>query len=124
MRVQPRLWLFSLAVFISCSSRSVHHSAQKTDPHAGIHRGMNYIDVLKQIGFPTKMDDLGTITDSLGFQTHTIEYIYGDNIIITMVNDTVASIDTNAQQTMQRIQHIMDSAKAAQPQQPFSISPN
>lgn len=124
MKVPPRSWLFSLAVLISCSSGSVHHSAKQTNPFTGIHRGMSYIDVLKEIGFPTEMNDLGMITDSLGFQTHTIDYVYGDNIIITIVNDTVASIDTNARQTMQRIQHIMDSAKAAQPQQPFSISPN
>lgn len=116
------LVIIAAILFNSCSSHS-SQQAKKPDPLSGIHRGMSYIDVLKQLGFPTKMNDLGTITDSLGFQTHTIEYIYGSNILITMVNDTVAAIDSNAQQTMQRIQHIMDSAKAVQPAQPFSISP-
>src|SRR5450432_3681293 len=80
-----RIILFAVVavVFNSCLSSSSNHSTQKSTAFSGIHRGMNYLEVLKQIGFPSKMDDLGTITDSLGFQTHTIQYIYGTNIIIT-----------------------------------------
>lgn len=74
---------------------------------------MTYIEVLEVAGIPGKKIDVGIVTDEFGLQTKTEEWYYGDNQLIVIVNDTVNAIDLDVKSTYQRIQHIIDSARAA-----------
>ncbi len=74
---------------------------------------MNYIEVLETAGIPDKKIFVGTVTDETGLQTKTEEWYYGENQLIVIVNDTVNAIDTDISSTYRKIQHIIDSARAA-----------
>lgn len=74
---------------------------------------MNYIDVVEIAGLPDEKINLGVATDEFGLQTKTEEWHYGENELIIIVNDTVNAVDTNVKSTYQKIQHIIDSARAA-----------
>jgi hypothetical protein len=75
--------------------------------------GMRSTDVLNLIGFPDEKIDLGNVYDQYSNQTHTEEWYYGSNQLIVIVNDTVNSIDPDVKKTNNRIQYIIDSARAA-----------
>ncbi|MEO6169049.1 MAG: hypothetical protein ABIO46_10265 [Chitinophagales bacterium] len=75
--------------------------------------GMTFIEVLEVAGIPDEKINVGVTTDPFGLQTKTEEWHYGENQLIIIVNDTVNGIDLDVQRTYQKIQHIIDSAKAA-----------
>ena len=75
---------------------------------------MSYIDVMNLAGAPDTIIHLGAYEDTFHNQTKTDEWHYGNNQIVVIVNDTVNAIDLNANETQQRIQHIIDSARAVE----------
>ena len=74
---------------------------------------MSFTDVLDSVGFPDKKINVGTVTDEFGHQTKTEEWHYGDNQMVVIINDTVNAVDLDIRSTYNKIQHIIDSAKAA-----------
>ena len=75
---------------------------------------MTFVDVMKLAGAPDTIIHLGIVEDTFRNQTKTDEWQYGENQIVVIVNDTVNAIDLHAMETQRRIQHIMDSARAAE----------
>jgi len=65
-------------------------------------------------GAPDTIIHRGIVEDTFYNQTKTDEWQYGENQIVVIVNDTVNAIDLHAIETQQRIQHIMDSARAVE----------
>ena len=70
--------------------------------------------LLKIAGAPDTIIRRGIVYDQFSNQTKTDEWYYGNNQIVLIVNDTVNAIDLNAEATRQKIQHIIDSARAAE----------
>ena len=70
--------------------------------------------VLQLIGAPDTIVRRGIVFDQFSNQTKTDEWYYGNNQVVLIVNDTVNAIDLNAEATRQNIQHIIDSARAAE----------
>ncbi|MBK9732111.1 MAG: hypothetical protein IPO83_12645 [Chitinophagaceae bacterium] len=101
-------FIFSIS---SCKNSSTDNSTQSK--LANIKPGMSYLDVVEIAGIPDQKINVGVTTDEYGLQTKTEEWHYGDNQLIVIVNDTVSSIDLDLKSTYQRIQHIIDSARAA-----------
>ncbi len=89
-----------------------------------IKTGMTFMEVANSIGTPDTIIHLGVMLDEFGSQIKTDEWWYGKNIVIVMVNDTVNAIDPDAIATEQRIQHIIDSAKAADGNNSIMIQPS
>ena len=75
---------------------------------------MTFVDVMKLAGAPDTIIHRGIVEDTFHNQTKTDEWLYGENQLVVIVNDTVNTIDLNAVETRQRIQHIMDSASAVE----------
>jgi len=75
---------------------------------------MTFVDVIKFAGAPDTIIHRGIVEDTFHNQTKTDEWQYSENQIVVIVNDTVNAIDLHAIETQQRIQHIMDSARAAE----------
>lgn len=82
------------------------------------------MDVANTIGTPDTIIRVGVMLDEFGSQIKTDEWWYGKNIVIVMVNDTVNAIDPDAIATDKRIQHIIDSAKAADGNNNIFIQPS
>jgi hypothetical protein len=80
----------------------------------GISINMSKKDLIERIGEPDSIVDLGRVTDENQYTQHLETYFYGPNQSVTLINDTVRSLDYNIKQTEARIQHRIDSAKAAQ----------
>jgi hypothetical protein len=95
----------------SCYNSSTEKSNQELLKK--IKTGMNYVEVATLIGTPDTIIHVGVMLDEFGSQIKTDEWWYGKNIVLVMVNDTVNAIDPDAIGTEKRIQHIIDSAKAA-----------
>jgi len=75
---------------------------------------MKFTDVLSIVGAPDTIVHLGVVMDTFSNQTKTDEWYYGPDQLIVIVNDTVNAVDLHARETQARIQHIMDSARAAE----------
>ncbi|MEP7127275.1 MAG: hypothetical protein ABI729_00350 [Chitinophagales bacterium] len=104
-------FFFSIFFISSCNNSSKDTSTQ--NKLTSIKPGMSYIDVVEIAGIPDQKINVGVTTDEFGLQTKTEEWHYGDNQLIVIVNDTVSSIDLDLKSTYHRIQHIIDSARAA-----------
>lgn len=102
-----------MALFCFSCSNSGNKSGSAPSSLSKVKIGMNYIEVLETAGIPDKKVFVGTITDETGLQTKTEEWYYGENQLIVIVNDTVNAIDTDISSTYRKIQHIIDSARAA-----------
>ncbi len=75
---------------------------------------MTFIDVMKIAGAPDTIIHLGIVEDTFHNQTKMNEWYYGQNQVVLIVNDTVNSIDYDVRSTEERIQHIIDSARAVE----------
>jgi hypothetical protein len=64
-------------------------------------------------GQPTVREDLGMAVDENNDTTHYVKWHYGGNESVTFLNGKVNDVDTDVKATNERLQHIMDSAKAA-----------
>ena len=106
------LMSFFLIGFSSCHSYSSGHVELQHDL-SKIRTGMSFVEVLQVAGAPDTIYHVGVYLDSMFNQTKTDEWHYGNNQIVVIVNDTVNAIDLNAEATQRRIQHIIDSARAA-----------
>lgn len=102
-----------MAQFCFSCSNSGNKSGSAPSSLSKVKIGMNYIEVLETAGIPDKKVFVGTVTDETGLQTKTEEWYYGENQLIVIVNDTVNAIDTDISSTYRKIQHIIDSARAA-----------
>lgn len=102
-----------MALFCFSCSNSGNKSGSVPSSFSKVKIGMNYIEVLETAGIPDKKVFVGTVTDETGLQTKTEEWYYGENQLIVIVNDTVNAIDTDISSTYRKIQHIIDSARAA-----------
>ncbi len=106
------LALFCASMYSACQGG--HDKAQGTTSRlASIQIGMNYVEVLQQIGFPDTIIHVGITLDEWGSQTKIDEWWYGPDEVIVLINDTVHSIDRNPRATYDKIWRIIDSAKAA-----------
>ena len=103
---------FLSGVVTSCSFFSKKPPQSSLLSHARI--GMNFLDVMKEVGIPDTIIHIGVVQDQYGSQTKTDEWWYGNNAVIVMVNDTVNAIDSNALATQEKILRIIDSAKAVE----------
>ena len=74
---------------------------------------MTFTEVLEVAGFPTEKVNVGSVTDEFGHETKTEEWHYGDNQMVVLENGVVSGVDLDIRSTYQKIQHIIDSAKAA-----------
>ncbi len=63
-------------------------------------------------GISYKVEDLGKAETENGDTTHLIEWLYGNNQSIMFTNGKVSGVELDIKATQERIQHIMDSAKA------------
>ena len=79
--------------------------------------GMTYPEVLDAAGAPDTIIHLGVVMDTFSNQTKTDQWYYSPDELIIMVNDTVNAIDLHARETQLRIQHMIDSARAAESNQ-------
>lgn len=115
MNVAIRTIYFSVALAQFCFScnNTGNKSGSLPSSLSKVKIGMNYIEVIETAGIPDKKVFVGTVTDETGLQTKTEEWYYGENQLIVMVNDTVNAIDTDIRSTYRKIQHIIDSARAA-----------
>jgi len=106
---------FCLVVF---SSLLACHSSPKNENATSLFEkvkvGMKFTDVLSIVGAPDTIVHLGVVMDTFSNQTKTDEWYYGPDQLIVIVNDTVNAVDLHARETQARIQHIMDSARAAE----------
>ena len=104
-------------LLISClvgSCRLADPDAKEQPPgFDDIRTGMSYLEVAEAAGIPDRKVNVGTVTDEYGLETKTEEWYYGDNCLVVIVNDTVQAIDTDLQGTYNKIQRIIDSARAA-----------
>ncbi len=109
---------FGLIVCLIVFQCSCHSASKKNHESAadlsGIKIGMSFVDVMNIAGAPDTIIHWGFVEDTFHNQTRTNEWHYGNNQIVVMVNDTVSSIDLNAEATRLQIQHIIDSARAAE----------
>ena len=64
-------------------------------------------------GQPTLREDMGMAVDENNDTTHYVIWRYGDNESVTFLNGKVNDVDTDVKATRDRLQHIMDSARAA-----------
>lgn len=114
LKITPRTFYgFLLSCLLLSCGNAGKQPATTTSRLAGVKTGMSFIDVIEIAGFPDQKINVGTTTDAYGLETKTEEWHYGDNELVVIVNDTVVSIDHDLQATYRRIQHIIDSAKAA-----------
>jgi hypothetical protein len=115
MNCSIRIIFFSVAMALFCFSCNNNGNKSESAPASlsKVKIGMNYIEVLETAGIPDKKIFVGTVTDETGLQTKTEEWYYGENQLIVIVNDTVNAIDTDISSTYRKIQHIIDSARAA-----------
>ncbi len=74
---------------------------------------MSKDQLIQQAGKPDTIVDLGRVTDEHDYTQHLELYFYGSNQSVTLINDTVDALDFNIRKTETRIQHKIDSAKAA-----------
>jgi hypothetical protein len=112
IRAKSFVSVFLLLSFCSCHQTTTKNSTPSHDL-SKVKVGMSFTEVLEFAGFPDEKVDVGTVTDEFGHETKTQEWHYGDNQLVVIVNDTVNAIDLDVKSTYQKIQHIMDSAKAA-----------
>jgi len=105
--------LCGVVIVFSCHSSSQKDSSSQRD-FSKIKIGMTFVDVMKLAGAPDTIIHLGIVVDTFNNQTKTDEWHYGENQIVVIVNDTVNAVDLHANETRQHIQHIMDSARAAE----------
>jgi hypothetical protein len=109
-RIFPFLFLLLIA---ACHSSSQKDTSLYKDL-SKVKVGMSYVDVMQLAGAPDTIIHLGAYEDTFRNQTKTDEWHYGNNQIVVIVNDTVNAIDLNANETQQRIQYIIDSARAVE----------
>ena len=105
--------LLIVLLLVACHSSSTKNSSGLRDL-SKIKIGMPFDVVLKLVGAPDTIIRRGIVYDEFSSQTKTDEWYYGKNQVILIVNDTVNSVDLNAEATRQKIQHIIDSARAAE----------
>jgi hypothetical protein len=110
-------WTQVISILLPVFIFSCHGSPDKSIPTepdlSKVKTGMSYIEVLEVAGFPDEKINVGTVTDEFGQQTKTEEWHYGNNQLVVIINDTVNAVDLDVRQTYQKIQHIIDSARAA-----------
>ena len=104
--------LYLILVPSACNTFSKKENSGSTLSKVKI--GMTYPEVLDVAGAPDTIIHLGVVMDTFNNQTKTDQWYYGPDELIIMVNDTVNAIDLNARETQQRIQHMIDSARAAE----------
>ena len=114
--------LLIVLLLVACHSSSTKNSSGLRDL-SKIKIGMPFDVVLKLVGAPDTIVRRGIVYDEFSSQTKTDEWYYGNNQIVLIVNDTVNAIDLNAEATRQKIQHIIDSARAAEGNSTHSFSP-
>jgi hypothetical protein len=107
------LCIVLLVVFTQCHSSKRQNESMEKDL-SKIKIGMTFVDVIRIAGAPDTIIHRGIVEDTFHNQTKTDEWQYGSNELVVIVNDTVNAIDLNADETQRRINHIMDSAKAAE----------
>jgi hypothetical protein len=76
--------------------------------------GMSNEKVIELIGKPSNIEDLGSFTDENGITTKIENWFYGNNQSLTFKNNVVTGMDYNIRITNEKIQHTIDSAKAAE----------
>ncbi len=103
--------LIETSCILACNNSKTKYPQQPDISNVKV--GMSFTEVLEVAGFPTEKLNIGTVTDEFNHQTKTEEWHYGNNQLIVIVNDTVTSIDADVESTNQKIQHIIDSARAA-----------
>ena len=84
---------------------------------------MNFADVEVLAGKPTSVENLGTSVSETGDTVHLVQWFYGKNQSVIFTNKKVTGVDLDMKATQQHIQHIIDSAKAAEGNSGFTITP-
>lgn len=106
------LFLIALCFFVACKPGK-KASLYKLDD---VKKEMTVNEVKQITGNPTMVDDMGTATSENGDTTHIVVWHFGNNESVTFINGKVNDVDTDNAATQKRLEHIMDSAKNAQPQ--------
>lgn len=107
-------FLFSIA-FFSCGNSAEEKKSANPDYNFAlekIEKGMDMDEVDKIAGRPTRMDDLG-ITQTDTKATHIVQWNYGNNQSVMFENEIVVGVDLDIEASQKQMQHIIDSAKAA-----------
>lgn len=108
------LILLLLAIVYSCNSNTkTEGEPDYNDSLEKIENGMTFKEVESITGIANKVEDLGKSETETGDTTHLIQWFYGTNQSIMFTNGKVSGIDLDMKASSERIQHIIDSAKAA-----------
>lgn len=106
--------LLFAVLFFSCNS----HEKTEGDPNYNgslekIQNGMTFEEVESVTGLSYNVEDLGKSETEAGDTSHLIQWLFGTNQSIMFTNGKVSGVELNIRATQERIQHIIDSAKAS-----------
>lgn len=110
--IMKQIFFFSAFLFLfSCNGK------KNADPNynsalENVKTNMNYKEVEVLTGKPASIQDLGTSTSETGDTSHLIQWFFGTNQSVMFTNGKVSGVDLDMNASMEKIQHIMDSAKA------------
>ncbi len=73
---------------------------------------MSFGEVEAITGLNYKVEDLGKSETENGDTSHLVQWFYGTNQSVMFTNGKVSGVDLDMKASMEKIQHIIDSAKA------------
>ena len=104
------------------------NSKTRTDPNYNatleeVKTNMSFKEVEDLTGKPASVDNLGTATSETGDTSHLVQWYFGTNQSVIFTNGKVSGVELDIKASQERIQHIMDSAKAVDGTQGQMITP-
>ncbi len=108
-----QLVFLSAFVFLFACNSKTHTDPNYNAALEGVKTDMGFKEVEDLTGKPASVEDLGTSTSETGDTSHLVQWYFGTNQSVMFTNGKVSGVELDIKVSQERIQHIIDSAKAA-----------
>lgn len=103
-----------LFLFFLFACNNIPKNPNDNEALSEVKTDMNMKAVEDLAGKPATVQDLGVATSETGDTTHLVQWNYGNNQNVMFTNGKVSGVDLDMKASQEKVQHIMDSARAAE----------